>query len=196
MCPSFHHTTIEGLSESEIINKLSLLQTPGTTIAIDGHWVGADDLRAALGPQPTLLKGHEIFIATLKQGCPLWLANPLLWLGCLALMARQWRWAAFAGLIAVVLGVPSRFTGHPSAAYLAEHDDSERLLSGITVQKLPSPTLLAGYGIWLASMVLLAGGGFYGWWSSRRQGQAKDFKTTLPEIKPPPLGLDRDLDGS
>ncbi len=88
--------------------------------------------------------GYEIFI---KAGMPVWLAHPLLWLGCLALMARKWRSAAFAGLIAVLLPGLSDFTG-----------------------------LLAGYWMWKTSMVLLAGGGFYGWWRSRRQGQAGNIK--------------------
>ena len=48
----------------------------------------------------------------------------------------------------------------------------------------PSGTI-AGY--WLmskASMVLLAGSGFYGWWRSRRQDQAGHIKTLLPGIDP------------
>jgi len=98
--------------------------------------------------------GYKIFIATL--GSPVWLAHPLLWLGCLALMARNWRWAAFPGLIAVLLSNLSSFGGP-----------------------------LAGYWMWEASVVLLAGGGFYGWWRSSRQSQAGDIKTILPEIDRP-----------
>ncbi len=149
-------------------------------------------------PPPTLPKGYEIFMTTLKQGCPLWLANPLLWLGCLALMAHKWRSAAFAGLIAVLLGIPSSFTGNPSLAYLAEHADLAEHISLEHFSRLglqpPYHPLLAGYWLWQASMVMLAGGGFYGWWRSSCQGQAGDIKTILPEIDPPQSGPALDFD--
>lgn len=105
-------------------------------------------------------------------------------------MMRRWRWAALAGLIAMCLSEPSSLTGNPSVAYLAEHGEVERLqhprASEIVIRRQPADTFhfLAGYLMWKASMVLLAGGGLYGWWRSRRRSQAADIKTALPDIGP------------
>jgi serine/threonine protein kinase len=182
VCPSFGEISGSWLQDGNLIT-----QTPGSrsvTSAGSSRQRQQDDVL----PQPTLLRGYEGFGATLRQGSPMWLANPTLWLGCLALMMRRWRWAGFAGLIAMSLSDPSTLTGNPSAAYLAEDGEVARLLSGNTIQKHASDILLAGYWMWKASMVLLAGGGFYGWWRSHREGRAEDIKTILPEIDPPQLG--------
>ena len=62
------------------------------------------------------------------------------------------------------------------------------------VRKEPSEILLAGYRMWRASMMLLAGDGLYGSWRSRRRGRAEDIKTILPEIDPPQTGSARYFD--
>jgi hypothetical protein len=121
--------------------------------------------------------GYECFIIKYRSGSPSWLANPLLWFGCLALLIRRWVWAGIIGLIAVSFALSP-------------------LIAGSVPTGLSERGLEIGYLMWWTSMVLLPGGGFYGWWRSRRQGRAKDMKTTLPEIEPLPSGLDRDFDGS
>jgi hypothetical protein len=44
------------------------------------------------------------------------------------------------------------------------------------------------------ALVLLAGGGIYGW-RSRRQARAGDLKTIVPEVDPPQAGSARYFDG-
>jgi hypothetical protein len=127
----------------------------------------------SIEPPPTL-SGYYCFINALNAGQPYWLANPLLWLGCLALLIRRSLWAGVIGLIAVPLALSVFFAGDVPV-YLVD-------------------TFLAGYWMWVASMVLLAGGGLYGWWRSRRQSRAGDIKTTLPEIGPPKPDPIRDSD--
>jgi serine/threonine protein kinase len=114
---------------------------------------------------PPILSGYSCFINALKAGQPYWLANPLLWLGCLALLIRRSLWAGVIGLIAVPLALSVCFVGDVPV-YLVD-------------------TFLAGYWMWVASMVLLAGGGLYGWWRSRRQGPAGHTKAALSEMDPP-----------
>jgi predicted Ser/Thr protein kinase len=176
VCPTFGEISGEWVQDGFLV-----ISSLGYRIPPQGGTPPPDDVL----PRPVLATGGEIFIATLRQGSPIWLAHPLLWMGCLALVTGRWRWAAVAGLIAMSVSDPSTYTGNPSAAYLAEHGATEPVRSGHTIQKHASDTLLAGYWMWKASMVLLAGGGSYGWWRSRRQSQAGNLKTIVPEIDPP-----------
>jgi predicted Ser/Thr protein kinase len=190
VCPSF-----ESISGTWIQDDLLHQVSPDRTFSSTSSRLTRRQQQDDVLPQPILVRGYEIFIVTLRRGSPLWLANPILWLGCLALMMRGWRWAAFAGLIAMSVSDPSTLTGIPSAVYLLEYGESEHMLSGNIMRKHASNTLLAGFWMWKASMVLLAGGGLYGWWKSRRQGQAKDIKTNSLEFDPPQSGSARYFDG-
>ncbi len=84
ICPSFDCLSVEGLSTRATDD---LFKEPGR-LTINGISVSASDVPRR-SQRPILLKGYEVFIPTLKQGCPLWLANRLLWFGCVALMSAQ-----------------------------------------------------------------------------------------------------------
>ena len=110
---------------------------------------------------------------------PNWLMSFCVSFGSWAVMTRRWFAASITGLIA---------TGSALCVQLVagRHGTSLRL----------RPLDLPGYQMSLASVALLAGGGFYGWWRSRRGARAGDAKTTLPEVGPPKSDPTRDFDGS
>jgi hypothetical protein len=73
---------------------------------------------------------------------PMWLANPLFWLGLALLSGRQWQAARFYGLLALVLGL--------SESWMFWEE------------------LSTGYFLWVGSMALLAAAG----WCGCRMSQA------------------------
>jgi hypothetical protein len=101
---------------------------------------------------------------------PLWVANPLLWLGCIALFYRKPLWAGLCGLGALGLALTALRTNEPYERFL-------------------------GAWLWLASIVLLAGGGFSSWRRPFSQDRPRDAKVVQPEIGVPNSRLDRDFDG-
>jgi hypothetical protein len=113
--------------------------------------------------------GYRFVFADLGES-PYWLTNVLLWFGCSALMTHRWLAAGLAGLIAIGLA----------------------LFASLTNPLIWDSLSLAGQQAFLASLVLLTGGGFYGWWRARREARAKDIKPTLPEIPPPTPNSARD----
>ena len=142
---------------------------------IGGLYVSSVFLPTWRWPDGQVETGARFVFAGMDRSA-LWLANPVLWLGCCFLMTRRWREAGLAGLIAILLALSLIFTAHVPS----------------DMARIPQ----AGYRMWLASMIRLAGGGFYGWWVSGRGGRAAEIKTTLPEIDPPESDPTRDLNGS
>ena len=133
-----------------------------------GRWLPSSPRR--------VLSGCECFILKYRSRSPSWLANPLLWLGCLALLIRRWLLAGILGLTSVLFAESAIFIGPDRSGF--------------------EETFQAGYWMWLVSMMLLTVGGFYGygWWSSGCQSGAGNIKTSLPEIDPPRSGLTREFD--
>jgi hypothetical protein len=105
-----------------------------------------------------------------------WLANPLLWLGGLALWFRQWRWAALLGLTAVGFALAAALPG-----------TSPFDMGG---------NYFVGSWMWFASMALLAGGGFYCWYRPRLRLGRPGAKVVMPEIGAPILRFDGESSGS
>jgi hypothetical protein len=101
---------------------------------------------------------------------PIWLANPLVWLGCFALWFRKSLWAGVLGLTAVGLVLAS-------------------VVSWTTLFSLGGNFVL-GSEIWLASMVLLAVAGFYEWRKPRLRLRSPHAKVIMPEIDTPASPLD------
>jgi hypothetical protein len=101
----------------------------------------------ALGDKGGGILGFQAFIYSvlLVVTIPMWLANPLFWLGLALLMRRQWHGARFYGLLAVVLGL------------------SESWMYG--------KELAVGYILWVGSMVLLT---VAGWCGCRRSLRKAD----------------------
>ncbi len=117
------------------------------------------------------LRAFQAFLR-LGPGEPVWLANPLLWLGCVALWFRKPLWAGLFGLTAMGLALTSLLSGNaPSGLFL-------------------------GAWMWLASMALLAGTGFYDWRRPRVEVRERDTKIVLHEIGSPTSSRDRDFDDS
>jgi hypothetical protein len=88
------------------------------------------------------LNGYDVFARTFKEGTFMWLANPALWLGCLALIMRKWHWASLAGLVATSLSLPPTLS-----------------LNGYLTWKASMVLLSAGglYGWWRSRLQGLAG---------------------------------------
>jgi hypothetical protein len=99
------------------------------------------------------ISGADVFFADLRQS-PSWLTNLLLCLGCWALITRRWLTAGLAGLLVAGWALISPYGGDIS---------------------------LTGYQMYLASAVLMAGGGLYELRRSRREARARDVKATLFE---------------
>jgi hypothetical protein len=84
-----------------------------------------------------------------------WCANPVLWVGCLLLVAGWWRGAALAGGVALILGsamILADLVGDPKA-------DIQWSVADYRV----------GYWLWLGSPALLVLAAFVGWRVSRHQ---------------------------
>jgi hypothetical protein len=85
---------------------------------------------------------------------PMWLANPALWFGLVKLFHGRWAAAGSAGLVATALAL--------SEIWLVWDD------------------LAFGYLVWVASMMLLMSGGWYGCWRERR-GLARQERDATSE---------------
>jgi len=73
---------------------------------------------------------------------PMWLSNPFLWAGIVLWAKGRWRWSAFAGMLAMIGGSllpdrPGTFVFLPGGIFRADNG------------------LLAGYFVWLGSMLVL-----------------------------------------
>jgi len=75
---------------------------------------------------------------------PLWLSNPLLWVGVVLWTMYRWRASAIVGVLALIGG-----TFLPDA-----HGSVDFLLAGIFRTDCG---FLAGYFVWLGSMLMLVG---------------------------------------
>lgn len=82
---------------------------------------------------PRILYGYEAFLQAMSWPLvwPLWLANPLFWIGCYWFVTGRWRRASILGLWATLLGL-SEVVLFPS-----------------------SFAVKIGYALWIMSMVLL-----------------------------------------
>jgi tRNA A-37 threonylcarbamoyl transferase component Bud32 len=99
------------------------------------------------------ISGADVFFADLRQS-PSWLTNLLLCLGCWALITRRWLTAGLTGLLVAGWALISPYGGDIS---------------------------LTGYQMYLASAVLMAGGGLFELRRSRREARARDVEATFFE---------------
>jgi hypothetical protein len=90
--------------------------------------------------------GFQAFVCALLFiiGVPMWLANPVFWLGLVMLSRREYRSASHAGMIALVLALSECW-----------------MFSG---------ELKAGYYVWAGSMAVLALVGLFGEWTDGPRG--------------------------
>jgi hypothetical protein len=121
---------------------------------------GGGEIIRVEGPSEYVIKGYQSFRAGPSDGWVLlvaWCANPVLWVGCLLLLARRWRGAALAGVVALGLGAAMAVSatvtvGNPRA-------DIRWSVADYRV----------GYWLWLASMALLTAISVVGRWVARTQ---------------------------
>lgn len=96
------------------------------------------------GPTALVILGYQAFRGGPSGGWALtaaWCANPVLWVGCLLMAAGRWRGAAFAGGVALVLGLAMVL------ATVIDHTAADVRWSAADYR--------AGYWLWLGSMALL-----------------------------------------
>jgi len=124
--------------------------------------VGGEVLKVE-GPSHMVFDGFRCF----RTGWPspqswvhatAWYANPVLWIGCLLLLLRQWRWSVVAGCAALGLGSVMALM-----AVIRGSEGDVRL--SVTDYRI-------GYWLWLASMGLLAGIAIVGCVAFRRSARA------------------------
>jgi hypothetical protein len=108
-----------------------------------GSWDNGPGDRGHL--QMELLYGWKCFQIAWDTGKDVWYANPVFWLACGLLALRRWLGAGLAAVGAVGLGL----------SWWSPFSQSE---------------FRVGYWVWLGSMAVVAGAGFYGWWGRRRAG--------------------------
>jgi hypothetical protein len=92
--------------------------------------------------------GAGCFMASLVVLHPVWLANPLLWIGVYFFAKKRWLLAGVLGLLATVVGLT--------------------VFSFPTVTPKGTSRLGMGYYFWVASMVFLAILSFMGRWMKNR----------------------------
>jgi hypothetical protein len=124
---------------------------------------GLHGIASLLGTAAAVLYGVSFFLPVLSPGrmfgleafiysvlmvvtIPMWLANPMFWLGLALLSGRRWQGACFYGLLALVLGL----------------SESWMFWDQLTV----------GYFLWVGSMALLA---LAGWCGGRMSRERPDY---------------------
>jgi hypothetical protein len=119
-----------------------------------------------------VVKGYQSFRVGPSSGWILllaWCANPVLWVGCLLLLARRWRGAAFAGVVAMGLGAAMAVS-----ATVTFGDPRADIRWSVADYRI-------GYWLWLASMALLAAAGVVGW----RVGRPRSPSAVTPPLELP-----------
>jgi hypothetical protein len=112
------------------------------------------------GPSEFVVKGYQSFRGGPSDGWVLvvaWCANPVLWVGFLLLLARRWRGAALAGVVALGLGAVMAVS-----ATVTVGDPRADIRWSVADYRV-------GYWLWLASMALLAAAGLVGLRVRRRR---------------------------
>jgi hypothetical protein len=121
---------------------------------VAGRAGGGEVIRVE-GPSEFVVKGYQSFRSGPRPSggwvlAVAWCANPVLWVGCLLLLARWWRGAALAGVVALGLGAAMAVS-----ATVTFGDPRADIRWSVADYRV-------GYWLWLASMALMAAAGVVG----------------------------------